>query len=128
LINQCLGPSTGTFDGLAFEVNKTRSVTRGQFSTISFKEIFANAPVFLADIQSGGGSPINVRRDQKDLIGVDVKIDDAPDLNADGAKPQNTDVVGYILIRYVTRCQAQAQTACEPARQGVRLGVSGGSG
>jgi hypothetical protein len=53
-----------------------------------------------ADIQSsGGGSPINVRWKQKDLMGIDAKIDDAPELNADGAKPQNTAVVGYILIR-----------------------------
>jgi hypothetical protein len=28
-----------------------------------------------------------------------VKIDDEPDLNADGATPENADVVGYIVIR-----------------------------
>jgi hypothetical protein len=50
-----------------------------------------------ADVQSSGASPINVCGDQKDLIGVDVKIDDAPDLNPDGPKPRNTDVVGYIF-------------------------------
>jgi hypothetical protein len=43
-------PSMGTFDGLTFEVNKTPSVTRGQFSTLIFEEIFADGPVFLADI------------------------------------------------------------------------------
>jgi hypothetical protein len=93
-------PSMGTFDGLTFEVNKTPSVTRGQFSTLIFEEIFADAPVFLADIQSSqGGSPINVRREHKDTGSVDLKIDDAPDLNAEGATSQDTDVVGYIVIR-----------------------------
>jgi hypothetical protein len=92
--------SMGTFDGLACEVNKTQSITRGQFSTLIFEEIFTDAPVFLADMQSSyGGSPINVRREHKDLGRVDLKLDDAPDLNAEGATSQNTDVVGSIVIR-----------------------------
>ena len=49
---------------------------------------------------SYGGSPINVRREHKDLGRVDLKLDDAPDLNAEGATSQNTDVVGYIVIRW----------------------------
>jgi hypothetical protein len=90
----------GTFDGLTFEVNKTPSVTRGQFSTLIFEEIFADAPVFLADIQSSqGGSPINVRREHKDPGSVDLKIDDQSDFTDDGAMSQKTDVIGYIVIR-----------------------------
>jgi PKD repeat protein len=93
-------PSTGTLDALVFEVNRMQDVSGGQFSTISFKEIFADAPVFLADIQaSRGGTPINVRWGHKDLGGIDVKIEDEPDLNVEGAGPQDSDVVGYILIR-----------------------------
>jgi hypothetical protein len=59
--------------------------------------------VFLANIQSSkGGSPINVRGEHKDLGGADLRIDDAPDLNAEGATSQNIDVVGYIVIRQWT--------------------------
>jgi hypothetical protein len=90
----------GTLDGLSFDVNRTEGVTGGQFSTLTFKEIFVGAPVLLADIQSSqGDTPINVRWEHKDLGGVDLKIDHASDLNADGATPQNSNVVGYIVIR-----------------------------
>jgi Concanavalin A-like lectin/glucanases superfamily len=93
-------PSSGNLDGLVFEVSTTRAMTHEQFQTIPYHQIFPTAPVFLADIQSSqGGSPINVRWDQKDLEGIDVKIDDAPDLHAEGAATQHSDVVGYILIR-----------------------------
>jgi hypothetical protein len=51
--------------------------------------------------RSRAGSPINVGREHKNLGRVDLKIDDAPDLNnAEGATSQNTDVVGYIVIRW----------------------------
>jgi hypothetical protein len=94
-------PSIGTFVDLAFEVNKTQSVIRWQFSTLKFKEIFPEAPMLLADVQSSqGGSPINVRRERKDLGSVDLKINDAPDLNAEGVTSQDTDIVGHIVIRY----------------------------
>jgi PKD repeat protein len=93
-------PSSGNLDGLVFEVDTTRTMTREQFQTISYQQSFATAPVFLADIQSSrGGNPINVRWDQKDLEGIGMKIDDAPDLDAEGAETHDTDVVGYILIR-----------------------------
>lgn len=93
-------PSTGTLDGYLFEVDKTRRVTRDQFSTIAFKEPFAATPVFLADIQSSrGGSLLNLRWEQKDLGGIDVKIDEAQDLDVDEAGPQDIAVVGYIVIR-----------------------------
>ncbi|HXH12479.1 MAG TPA: LamG-like jellyroll fold domain-containing protein [Alphaproteobacteria bacterium] len=93
-------PSKGALDDLAFEVNRTRDVTRWRFSTLTFTEPYADAPVFLADIQSSqGGSPINVRWEQKDLVGIDLKIDDVSDLDADRATPLSSDVVGYIVIR-----------------------------
>jgi hypothetical protein len=93
-------PSSGTLDGLVFAVDATRVRTREQFQTISYRQIFATAPVFLADVRSSrGGSPIAVRWDQKDLEGIDVMIDDALDLDAEGDKTQHTDVIGYMLIR-----------------------------
>ena len=34
------------------------------------------------------------------LGSVDLKINDAPDLNAEGVTSQDTDIVGHIVIRY----------------------------
>jgi PKD repeat protein len=93
-------PSTGSLNGLVFEVSKTGHVKRDQFSTIAFQETFPVSPVFLADLQaSGGGSPLNVRWERKDLAGIDVKIDAVRDLEHDNAEPQDVAIVGYILIR-----------------------------
>jgi hypothetical protein len=93
-------PSTGSLNGLVFEVSKTGQVKRDQFSTIAFQETFPGSPVFLADLQaSGGGSPLNLRWERKDLSGIDVKIDAVQDLERDNAEPQDVAVVGYILIR-----------------------------
>jgi hypothetical protein len=92
--------STGTLDGLVFEVDTVQAVSRQQFQTIPYHQSFANPPVFVADIQSSrGGSPINVRWDEKDLEGIEIMIDDAPDLDVEGSETQDTDVVGYILIQ-----------------------------
>ena len=93
-------PSKGTLGNLVFEVNKTRIVTRGQSQTIPYTETFTHPPVFLADLQSSiGGNPINVRWEQKDPQGTDVKIDDISDFETNGGTPEDTDVVGYLLIR-----------------------------
>jgi hypothetical protein len=48
-------PSSGTFDGLAFEVKRTIEVKREQFHTLPFRAAFADTPIFLADIQATGG-------------------------------------------------------------------------
>jgi PKD repeat protein len=93
-------PSTGTLDGLAYEVSRTGRVKRSQFSTITFKEPFLAAPIFLADFQAtAGGNPLNLRWNRKGLEEVDVKIDEGGALDASGTPPQDVSVVGYILIR-----------------------------
>jgi PKD repeat protein len=91
-------PSAGTVDGLTFEVGRTQQIRRDEFSTLRFAERFAEAPVFLADIQTtGGGSPLNVRWETKDTDSVAVKIDEESRPTEHAA--QRPDVVGYILIR-----------------------------
>jgi PKD repeat protein len=93
-------PSVGTFDGLSFEVSRTGSVRRDQFSTIAFKEPFTAIPIFLADLQaSGATNALNIRWDRKDVDGIDVKIDATGDLEGDGAGRQDIAIVGYMLIR-----------------------------
>jgi hypothetical protein len=91
-------PSSGTIDGLAFEVDSTLDIRRDRFHTLVFSEVFADAPIFLADIQAtGGGRPLNVRWNDKDLDGIEVKIDEAPSNN--GVAPVVLDLVGYIAIQ-----------------------------
>ena len=91
-------PSAGGIDGLSFEVGKTHQVTRHQFQTILFQEIFAEPPIFLADIQNTrGGNPLNLRWEARDLDGIAVKIDDEPPDQE--APEQSADEVGYIVIR-----------------------------
>jgi hypothetical protein len=91
-------PSSGRVDDLAFEVRRTIDGRRDQFHALPFVEVFADPPVFLADIQAtGGGTPFNLRWDRNVIEGVNVRIDDAgPD---EATKEQDTIVVGYIAIR-----------------------------
>ena len=85
----CLVPQNGALTSSA-------STTR----TATFDLLTSDVSVLSADIQSSqGGSPNNVRREHQDLGSVVWKIDDAPDLNAAGATSQDTDIVGYIVIR-----------------------------
>jgi hypothetical protein len=91
-------PSSGRVDDLTFEVRRTVEARRDQFHALAFVELFADPPVFLADIQASGGStPLNLRWDGKDLESVSIKLDAAgPD---EATKERGTNVVGYIAIR-----------------------------
>jgi hypothetical protein len=90
-------PSSGSIDGLTFEVNRTKNIIRQEFRTISFTETFVGPPVFLADTQiTKGGDPINLRWEYKGPDRVDVKLDQAQALDSEA--DQIAEVVGYIAI------------------------------
>ena len=90
-------PSSGTIDGLTFEVNKTGDKINHNFQTIVYDGTFMNAPVFLADMQTtDGGDTANVRWQDKDSYGVDVKI--AEEQSGDRETNHTTEVVGYMLF------------------------------
>ncbi len=56
-----------------------------------------NLPVFLADMQtSNGGNTANLRRQDKDFYGIDVKI--AEEQSLDGEIYHTTEVVGYMVF------------------------------
>ena len=93
-------PSSGTLDGLAFEINRTADVVRHAFHTISFDQEFMNIPMFFADMQTTGGSDTaNVRWQNNDAFGVDVQIDE--ELSRDKEINHTTEVVGYMLFAYI---------------------------
>ena len=90
-------PSSGSFNGLNFEVGKTGDAIKHKFATISFYEPFPDVPAFFADMQTtDGGDTANVRWDRKRINGVDVKI--AEEQSKDSETRHTTEVVGYIAI------------------------------
>ncbi len=94
-------PSSGTLDGLAFEINRTADVVRHAFHTISFDQQFMNIPMFFADMQTTGGSdPANVRGQNNDAFGVDVQIDE--EQSRDKEINHTTEVVGYMVFEYMS--------------------------
>ena len=93
--------SSGTIDGLTFEVSRTLKVGREQFHTITFRESFTDLPVFLADIQATrDGNPLTLRWEHKNVDSIDVKIDEDP--ARDGEASLSINLVGYISIKYNT--------------------------
>ena len=90
-------PSSGTVDGLTFEVNKTDDKINHKLQTIVYNGTFMNAPVFLADMQTtDGGDTANVRWQDKDPYGVDVKI--VEEQSGDSETSHTTEVVGYMVL------------------------------
>jgi hypothetical protein len=89
--------SSGTMDGIAFEVDKTQDVVTDQSHTISFNESFMNVPVFVADMQTTDGSnTANLRRGEKDLYRVDVNVSE--EQSGDSETAHTTEVVGYMVF------------------------------
>ena len=94
-------PSSGTLDGLAFEINRTADVVRHAFHTISFDQEFMNIPMFFADMQTTGGSDTaNVRWQNNDAFGVDVQIDEEQSRDTETNHPK--EVVGYMVFEYMS--------------------------
>jgi len=90
-------PSSGTVDGITFEVEETNNVMTHSFQTIVYNETFIDLPVFVADMQTtDGGDTANVRWQDKDFYGVDVKI--AEEQSSDDETRHTTEVVGYMLF------------------------------
>jgi PKD repeat protein len=90
-------PSSGTMDGLTFEVNRTRQIAPGQLHAIAFTETFAEPPVLLAAIQTvrSGHSAIlrwlNKGTDQTEVIIEEPRLG--------GKAAQSTSAVSYIILR-----------------------------
>ena len=90
-------PSVGTIDGLPFEVGKTGDILTHGIQSISFSQAYTNAPVFLANIQTGDGmDTANVRWQNKDINSVDVKIYEEQSKNDETS--HTTEILGYLAI------------------------------
>ena len=90
-------PSSGNLNGLTFEVSKSEEVVNDEWHSLFFDQTFVNIPSFIADMQTTeGGDTANLRWQNKDFSGVDVRI--AEEQSNDGETRHLTEVVGYIVI------------------------------
>ena len=90
-------PSSGTVGDLTFEVQKTDDVITDDWQTIVYNETFTNPPVFLADMQTTDGKDTaNLRWQDKDFYGIDVKIAEEQSRNSE--TNHTTEVVGYMVF------------------------------
>ncbi|MCD4804979.1 MAG: fibronectin type III domain-containing protein [Desulfobacterales bacterium] len=90
-------PSSGTVGNLTFEVDKTDDVITHNLQTIVYNETFMATPVFLADMQTtDGGDTANLRRQNKDFYGIDIKITE--EQSRDSEINHTTEVVGYMVF------------------------------
>lgn len=90
-------PSSGTLEGLSFEVNKTHNIVQNHSHNILFNHNFINIPSFLADIQTfDGADTANLRWENKGPSGVDVRITE--EQSADDEIWHTTEVVGYMVF------------------------------
>jgi len=75
-------------------------VITDDWQTIVYNETFMNLPVFLADMQTtDSGNTANLRRQNKDFYGIDVKI--AEEQSLDSETYHTTEVEGYMVFAFI---------------------------
>jgi hypothetical protein len=90
-------PSSGTVEGLTFEIDRTDDVVIHGFHTIRFKETGEDIPLFLADMQTtDGGNTANLRWQNKDPFGVAIQVDEEE--SHDRETSHTSEVVGYMVF------------------------------
>ena len=92
-------PSTGSWNGITFEVSKTGDNVRHKFKKIEFELSFANNPVFLSEMQTTDGeNTANIRWEKNSTEFIKVQIDE--EQSKDAETKHTTEVVGYIVFSY----------------------------
>jgi hypothetical protein len=90
-------PSTGTIDGIEFEIDATGNKVSHNFHAISFNQAFPEVPVFLSDMQTANGmDPANVRWRNITANSVQVQIDEEQSRNKE--IKHNVESVGYMVF------------------------------
>ncbi len=92
-------PSSGTVDGLTFEVQTTPDVVTDTLYNLNFLQAFPGIPVFLAGMQTTDGTdPATLRRESVDAVRATIYIQEensrAHDLT------HTTEVIGYMTFMY----------------------------
>jgi hypothetical protein len=90
-------PSSGEVDGMSYIVDSTFDAVTHRMYSIPFYPAFANAPVFVADMQTLDGSDTaNVRWQNKNGEGIEVQIDEEQSLSTE--VNHTKEVVGYMAF------------------------------
>jgi hypothetical protein len=95
-------PSSGTVDGLTFEVKTTPEPVTDNLSTLRWLEHFLAVPMFLAAMQTASNwEPTMLRVDDKDPVEVHMQLEAEAAVNAELHHP--AEVVGYMAFTYQER-------------------------
>lgn len=90
-------PSSGNFNKVGFEVDRTGWAITQNFTDILFTPPPATAPVFLGQTQTAyGKNPADLQWRDKDAAGVELRI--AEETSYDAEIQHNPEVVGYIVF------------------------------
>jgi len=90
-------PSSGTVNGMLFEVGRTQNSVTDAYQTIKFLQDYSEPPVVIADMQTtDGGDTANVRCRNGNLDGIEVQIDEEQSRNSETV--HTTEVVGYLVF------------------------------
>jgi len=90
-------PSSGDFDGVTFEVDRTGREINQNFAEIAFSEPHAAPPVFLGKIQSAyGKDTADLHWQAKDPEGIMVRITE--EISRDSETKHTAEVVGYMAF------------------------------
>jgi hypothetical protein len=90
-------PSSGTFNGVVFEVDRTEMEVNHDFSRLTFTQDYIAAPIFLAQMQSfNGADTAGLQWRGRNAAGVAVRI--AEETSADSETIHVNEVVGCLVF------------------------------
>jgi len=90
-------PSSGTVEGLPFEVGRSNNVVPQTDQRVVFRQSFKTPPAFIAGIETtNGGDTASVRCRSLDVYQADVQI--ATEQSRSSGTDQTTEVVGYMVF------------------------------
>lgn len=90
-------PGQGTIGTLRYEVTRAANGLTDAWSTVPFQQDFAQAPVFLADLQTNNNSDTAaLRADNAAPTGVQLKVEEEQSKDTETTHPEET--VGYLAF------------------------------
>lgn len=91
-------PSSGSVNGMPFETGRTQNAVTQVYQTVSFRQSFANPPVFVSGMQTtDSADTANVRCRNLGRFRVEIQIDE--EQSGDTETSHATEVVGYVALQ-----------------------------
>ncbi len=90
-------PSSGTFDGILFEVGKTADKVKHTKYTVDFASDFSSDPILLTDMQTTDGSDTSVSRCQT-VTSTNFEVTIEEEKSRDNEIKHTSEVVGYVAL------------------------------